>query len=160
LVLYVAELVEVFIFTRGNVNRNLKQSREEIVEEGDQRRLTAEVQLQRLLFTTRSQQDRRHLAKHVNVCTAETVDRLLTIADDEEIRRTATFCERQTFEQHTLYGVRVLKFVDEKKPVALRRARNDFWSFQKLERTQFEIVKIERREFLFLLIESLVDAEQ
>src|SRR5262249_33847440 len=90
-VLHVTQLVQVFVFARGNVVRHLKQPREKMIEERDQWRLTAEVQQQRLLFTSVRKQRRGHLAKHVNVRAAKAVDRLLAVADNEEIRRPAAF---------------------------------------------------------------------
>src|SRR5215207_4064680 len=105
--LHVTELVEVFVLTCRHVVGNLEEPREEIIEERNQRRLAAEVQLQRLLFTTRREEDRGHLTKHVNVRASEAINRLLAIADDEKIRGPAAFRERQTFQQNTLYGVRV-----------------------------------------------------
>ena len=122
--LHITKLVQVPSFARWNVFRYLKQPREQIVEESNQRRLAAKVQLQRLLDTTSSDQRRSHLAKHVNIRAAEAVDRLLAIADDEKICRPAAFAQCEPFEQHALYRVSVLKLVDEKEPVALRSARN------------------------------------
>src|SRR6185436_15999118 len=103
------ELVQVFVLTRRHINRHLEQSREQMVEERDQRRLAAEVQLQRLLFTAGFEQDRCHLTKHIDVRSTKTINRLLAIANDEEIRRSPAFRERQSFEQHALHRVRVLK---------------------------------------------------
>ncbi len=116
LVLHITQLVQVFVFARGNVVRHLEQAREEMIEERDQRRLAAKVQLQRFFFAARRKQGRRHLAKHVDVRAAKTVDRLLAIADDEQICRPAAFRECEPFEQHALHCVRVLKLVDEEKP--------------------------------------------
>src|ERR1044072_8627035 len=44
------ELVHVLVLTRRHVERHLEQTREEMIEERNQRRLAAEVQLQRVLF--------------------------------------------------------------------------------------------------------------
>src|SRR6185503_762680 len=117
------------------VNRHLKQSREEMVEERDQRRLAAEVQLQRLLVAPGFEQNRRHLTKHIDVCTTKSINRLLAIADDEEICGPPTLRERESFEQHTLHCIRVLKLVDEEEPITLRRTRDHFGSLKKVERS-------------------------
>src|SRR6185369_1741823 len=90
LVFDVAQLVQVLVFTRWNVIRNLKQASKEVVEKRDQRLLAAKVELQRLLFAAGREQRRRHLAK--------SVDRLLAVADDEEVRRSATLRECESFE--------------------------------------------------------------
>src|ERR1044072_3827654 len=131
-----------------------------MIEETDQRRLAAEVELQRLLFTTVREQRCRHLAKDVNVSATETVNRLLALADDEQGGRTTPLREGETFEQPPLHGVRVLKLVDEKESIALRGSREHFRSLQQRQRSQFQVVEIKRRQLLLLFVESLNDAQQ
>jgi len=63
-----------------------------MIEERNQGRLATEVQLQRFFFATRREQRRSHLAKHIDVRPAKTVDRLFAIADDEKVCGTAAFC--------------------------------------------------------------------
>src|SRR5215213_2682457 len=126
LVFHITELVQVFYFAGWDVVRNLKHSCKEMIEETDQRRLAAKVQLQRLLFSARSKQSRSHLAKHVDVSAPEAVDRLLAIADDEKIRGPASLAQSQAFEQHALHVIRILKLVNEEEPVALGSSRDDF----------------------------------
>ena len=89
----IAQLSRFSVLARRYVVRRWN-SAEEIIEEVDQRRLAAKIQLQRFFFATGSEQGRRHLAKDVDIRAAKTVDRLLAIADDEEVRRTAAFCKR------------------------------------------------------------------
>jgi hypothetical protein len=115
-----------------------------MVEERDQWRLAAKIQLQRFLFSAGGNLCRRHLTKAIDVSSAKTVDRLLPIADDEQIRRPPTLREGEAFEQNSLHLVCILKLVDEEKPVALRRSRDHFGPLKQRKRSQLEIVKVER----------------
>jgi hypothetical protein len=52
----------------------------------DQGPLAAKVQVQRLFAAARGFYRAGHLAEHIDVCAAKSVDRLLPITDDKEIR--------------------------------------------------------------------------
>ena len=71
--------------------------------------------MQRLLRSTCAFNRGGHFAKHVNVRATKSINRLLAIADDEQIRIPA---QRQLRHQVALQPIRVLKFIDQKESIA------------------------------------------
>src|ERR1041385_2921180 len=93
-----------------------EQSRKKMVEQIDQRRLAAKVEPQRFFFAACCYEGRSHFAKHIDVSTTKTVDRLFAIADDEKIGALARRCSQgEPFQQLALHIVGVLKFINQEE---------------------------------------------
>src|SRR6185295_797087 len=114
-----------------------------MIEEIDQLRLTAKVEWQGNQHAARSLQRFRRPAKHIHVCAAKAIDRLLSVAHDKQICACAGV-QDERLQQVSLQPVSVLELVDKKEFVTLRSALQYFGSLQKCERPQLQVVEIER----------------
>ena len=91
--------------------------------------------------------------KYVHIGAAKTVDRLLAIADDEEIRvLPLAGPQNELLKKRSLQAIGVLKLIDEEKPVTLGLRAITSGRLRAPE-CGFEIVEIERRQLLLLFVE-------
>jgi hypothetical protein len=74
--LHVAQLVQVLVLARRHIVRHLKQTREQMIEERDQRRLLRKFNCNGFSSPPAASSVVRHFTKDVDVRTAKAVDRL------------------------------------------------------------------------------------
>src|SRR6185312_2604603 len=90
LALLVRNIAELIKLTRRDFLQRREQSLKKMIEEMDQRWLTAKVQQQWQLDPARRDQRFSHCSKDIDVSAPKAINRLLAIADDEKIRAFST----------------------------------------------------------------------
>ena len=92
----------------------------------------------------------RHFRKDIDISATKAVDRLLAIADNEQVR---PMHQGELPQQVALQSVGVLKFIDQKIFVALGNPRQHRRMVEQLERAQLQVIKIQDRQSLLFGIE-------
>ena len=78
-------IAQLFQLSIRNLIARPEQTLKEVIEEVNQRRLTAKVQPQGLFFSACARQRLGHLTKHIDVRAAKTINRLFAIPDNKQI---------------------------------------------------------------------------
>src|SRR5437588_1170002 len=153
--LFVRNEAEFIQLIGWNFRARAKYVGEQKIKRVDDRLLTAEIQMQRLLRSDRALNRGGHFAKHVNVRATKSVNRLFAIADDEHVRVPA---QRQLSHQVALQPVSVLKFIDQKKSIAACNPRECLRMFVKqAQAAELQIIEVEHRKPLLLIIQASFD---
>src|SRR5260370_2559524 len=139
-----------------NLCARVKDALEQKVQRIDERFLAAKVEMQRHLHAAGGFNLCAHLAKDIDVRAAKSINRLFAIADDEQIRSRH---HSQLRHQIALQSIRVLKLINQEKPVTLGDPPHYFRVIvQQFQGAQLQIAEIHNRETLLLTIQPTVDS--